>query len=219
MKKQILTVVALVVFSFTGIAFAEGGMSFPVNMSGESALTMEISVMQPDSSGKQKQSMMDKKAKMHGKTMQMQNMQGMKMMPKKDSTQRSMMMQMRTMMMRMMHMMKKGDTISGKGMKMGQKGQMHDKMQGMKTMSKDSTQRAMMIQMRTMKHMMICMMKHGDMANGKGMKMGQKGQMQNMSGMKTMKMHQGKSVDNQHKSTKQEKKANKKARDHHREKK
>ena len=133
MKKQILIVVALIVFSLTGIAFAESEISFPVNMPGESALNMEMSAMQPDSSGKQKQSMMDKKAEMHGKMMQMQNMQGMKMMSYKDSAQRTMMMQMRAM---MMCMMKNGDTVSGKGMMMGQKEQMHGKM-----MPKDSAQR------------------------------------------------------------------------------
>ncbi len=155
MKKQILIVMALAVFSLTGTAFAESGMQFPGDRNGESFLNMEMMASQPDSVAK-KDCAKGKKAKMKGEMGQMHDMQ----MKSGDSNQQAMMMQMMTMRKHMMQMMDNAKKVNGKGMMTKkQKDEMYAMMVQM--MPKDKAQQAKMMKMNAK---MVEMMKSGDMS-------------------------------------------------------
>ncbi len=158
MKKQFLTLMALLVFTLTGTTFAGNSMTFPMNMSGKMVKKMEIQVMQPDSivknngcnSSKMDKMKMDNKGQMH-------NMQNMKKMSVEN--RQAMMEQMIMLRKHMMQMMENAKKANGNG-KMSQK--QKDEMYSMMTqmMPKDKAQRAKMVQMNAK---MVQMMKSGDM--------------------------------------------------------
>jgi len=169
MKKRMITVVAMVVFSFTGIAIAESGMALTENLSMESVSYTEPLIIHPDSTVKKNEGMMTKKKGMEGEMGHKHNMQ----MMSHDSTRQATMMQMQAIMMKMKKMMKDSKMTNGKGMMdKHQKKKMFAMME--KMMPKDKAQRARMMQMNMM---MMEMMKSCNMAKGKSMMSGQKADM------------------------------------------
>ncbi len=161
MKKQILTFMALAVFTFTGAAFAATTMSSPAFRAGETVTVMEASALQPDSVTKSGDCSATPKEKMKMKGMKgkMGNMQDMKKMSgKKD--QQALMAKMMMMRQHMMQMMENAKKVNGNGkITKKQKDEMYAMM--MQMMPKDKAQREKMVMMNAR---MVQMLKSGDMS-------------------------------------------------------
>ena len=159
MKKQILTFMALALFTFTGTAFAANSMPFSTASAGDIQMTPEIQVVQPDSATKKGDCTMTKKEKMKkGEMGKMHGMQDMKNMSK--GQKQAMMSKMMMLRQHMMQMMENAKKANGNGtITQKQKDEMYAMM--LQMMPKDKAQREKMVQMNAR---MVQMIKSGDMS-------------------------------------------------------
>ncbi len=160
MKKQILTVMALAIFTITGTAFVQKNVS-GLTHNGTRITNMEALTMHPDSVVKSSNTSMMPKEKMKKKAEdgKMHNMQEMKSMSG-HKAQQSIMSQMLTIRQHMMQMMDRAKKKSGNDkITKKQKDEMYSMMTQM--MPHDKAQKEKMIEMNAR---MIQIMKSGDIS-------------------------------------------------------